>query len=372
MNQLEPARLAEEVQRSFAGTGLPEPGEVARRIRDIAGVISDVEVVAVMRELQHSSVGLGALEPLLSRPGVTDIVVNAPDEVFIDTGAGLERAAVHFADDAAVRSLATRLVTSTGGRLDAAQPFADAQIRRDDGTIVRVHALLAPIAGRGTCLSLRVLRHARHSLEDLEASGSVHPEAGKRLRDIVYAREPFLVVGGTGTGKTTLLSALLGQVDPRERVLIVEDTPELRPDHPHCVFAATRGKNVEGFGEVTLTTLVRQALRMRPDRIVLGEIRGPEIVDLLMALNTGHDGGAGTIHANALAEVPARIAALCALGGLVGPACGVQVAAALRHVVVMSRGRDGSRQVAQLGSIGLNARGELTTTTQWEAPCTGA
>lgn len=360
--------LAEEVQRSFAGTGMPGPGEVARRIREIAGVISDVEVVAVMRELQHSSVGLGPLEPLLARPGLTDIVVNAPDEVFIDAGAGLERVPVRFTDDDAVRSLATRLVSSAGGRLDAAQPFADAQVCREDGTIVRVHALLAPIAGRGTSVSLRVLRHARHSLAELEESGSVHPEEGARLRDIVRAREPFLVVGGTGSGKTTLLSALLGEVDPAERVLIVEDTPELRPDHPHCVYASTRGKNVEGFGEVTLTTLVRQALRMRPDRIVLGEIRGPEIVDLLMALNTGHDGGAGTIHANSLAEVPARLAALCALGGLVGPACGVQVAAALRHIVVMARGRDGKRRVAQLGSIGLSRSGELTTTSQWEAP----
>nr|WP_053072565.1 ATPase, T2SS/T4P/T4SS family [Corynebacterium renale] len=359
--------LAEEVQRSFAGTGMPGPGEVARRIREIAGVISDVEVVAVMRELQHSSVGLGPLEPLLARPGLTDIVVNAPDEVFIDAGAGLERMPVRFADDDAVRSLATRLVSSAGG----------AWMPRSPSPTLKCAATTAPSCASTPsshrspagvpaypcgCSAMRVT--ALLSWRN-RAACTRRQERGCA---ILYERVNLPRCWGNGIREDHAAFCLLGEVDPAERVLIVEDTPELRPEHPHCVYASTRGKNVEGFGEITLTTLVRQALCMRPDRIVLGEIRGPEIVDLLMALNTGHDGGAGTIHANSLAEVPARVAALCALCGLVGPACGVQVAAALRHIVVMARGRDGKRRVAQLGSIGVNRSGELTTTSQWEAP----
>lgn len=324
---------------------------LARRIREEAGVISDVDVLAVLRSLRHDTVGLGPLEPLLARPGVTDVVVNGPRSVFVDRGQGLERASLTFADEAEVRRLATRLVIAAGGRLDDAQPYADGRLDRDDGSAVRIHAVLAPPAVGGTCLSVRVLRQAQTSLDALVAGGSVPRDIGERLRRLVERRVSFLVIGGTGSGKTTLLSALLGQAAATERLLIIEDTAELAPAHPHVVSLVSRRANAEGRGELTMSTLLRQALRMRPDRIVVGEIRGPEVVDLLAALNTGHDGGAGTLHANALAEVPARMEALAALGGLDRVGLHSQLAAAVHVVLATRRGPDGSRQLAQIGLL---------------------
>ena len=310
---------------------------LARRIREEAGVISDVDVLAVLRSLRHDTVGLGPLEPLLARPGVTDVVVNGPRSVFVERGQGLERASLTFADEAEVRRLATRMVIGAGDR--------------DDASAGRIHAVLAPPAVGGTCLSVRVLRQAQTSLDALVAGGSVPREIGERLRRLVERRVSFLVIGGTGSGKTTLLSALLGQAAATERLLIIEDTAELAPAHPHVVSLVSRRANAEGRGELTMSTLLRQALRMRPDRIVVGEIRGAEVVDLLAALNTGHDGGAGTLHANSLAEVPARMEALAALGGLDRVGLHSQLAAAVHVVLATRRGPDGSRQLAQIGLL---------------------
>jgi pilus assembly protein CpaF len=200
-------------------------------------------------------------------------------------------------------------------------------------------------------LSLRVLRQASTSFDDLCANGTVAPEIEQVLRDVVARRESFLVLGGTGSGKTTLLSAMLSEVDASQRLVVIEDTPELRPAHPHVVGLVARRANAEGGGEITMSQLLRQALRMRPDRIVVGEIRGAEVCDLLAALNTGHDGGAGTIHANSLYEVPARMEALAALGGLDRAALHSQLASAVGVVVSMHRGRDGVRRVEQIGLL---------------------
>ena len=289
---------------------------LARRIRQEAGVISDVDVLDLLQRLRHDSVGLGLLEPVLSLPGLTDVVVNGPDSCFVDCGQGLQPRDIGFADDAEVRQLATRLAAVAGVRLDDAQPFADGRLTRPDGTRIRLHALLAPPSASGTCISLRVLRQAQTSLEELIANGSIDSSLEHVLRAVVECRASFLVTGGTGSGKTTLLAALLGCVPVTERLLIIEDTPELSPNHPHVVTLVSRRANAEGRGEISMSLLLRQALRMRPDRIVVGEIRGAEVVELLAALNTGHDGGAGTVHANSVDEVPARMEALAALGGL--------------------------------------------------------
>jgi pilus assembly protein CpaF len=271
----------------------------------------------------------------------------------VDTGDGLRSAPVHFGSDEDVRRLAVRLAACAGRRLDDASPFVDA--RMADGT--RVHAILGSLADAGTCLSLRVPARSRLTLDDWVASGTCHPEVADVLRRMVAARVAFLVSGGTGSGKTTLLGSLLALVPPSDRILVVEDSRELDPGHPHCVRLEGRVANAEGAGAVTMTQLVRQALRMRPDRIVVGEVRGAELVDLLIALNTGHEGGCGTVHANRAETVPARLEALAALGGLGREAAHSQIAAAVRAVVHVTRdcGRRRVGEVAVLtrGSGGL-------------------
>lgn len=334
------------LRRCLAGLGRAHtPADVASAMRSLGMVVSDSGVREALSGLRLHSVGAGPLEELLRLPGVCDVLVNGPDDVFVDQGAGLVRAPVHFIDDEQVRRLAVRLAASTGRRLDDAHPFVDGRLA--DGT--RLHAVLAPVSEPGTCLSLRVPARRSFALTDLVASGALSEAGAGVLRGIVRRRIPFLISGGTGTGKTTLLAAMLALVPGEERIVLVEDARELIPDHPHCVRLEARPPNAEGAGRIELTTLVRQALRMRPDRVVLGEVRGAEIIDLLTALNTGHEGGCGTVHANSVADVPARLEALAALGGLGREACHAQVAAALKLVVHVVRDASGRRRVDEIG-----------------------
>lgn len=333
-------------------------GAVADAVRaESSGVVGDTDMLAILRELETELTGAGILTPLLADPRVSDVLVNGPSHVWVDRGAGLTRAPVGFPDEAAVRRLAQRLALAAGRRLDDAQPWVDGRLAGADAGIsaVRMHAVLAPIAIDGTCISLRVLRPATDGLDALAATGAIAPEALELLRAIISARLSFLVVGGTGAGKTTLLAALLGQVDPAQRIVCVEDAPELAPRHPQVVRLVARPANVEGTGAVTLRDLVRQALRMRPDRIVVGEVRGAEVVDMLTALNTGHDGGGGTVHANSPFEVPARLEALAAAaGGMDRAALHSQLTAAVQ-VLLHVRRRDGGRR--ELSSIAVLRRG---------------
>ncbi len=303
-----------------------------------ASAVSTVRPYVVASEEAKALPGAGPLTSLLLDPEVTDVLVNG-GEVWVDRGAGLQRAALRAGSALDVRRLAQRLAAACGRRLDEACPFVDARL--PDGT--RLHAVLPPIATSGPYLSLRTFRHRALSLTELVESGTVTAGGAELLAAIVTSRLSFLVSGGTGTGKTTMLASLLSLVAADERIVIVEDSAELRPHHPHAVSLQGRTANVEGAGEVTLRDLVRQALRMRPDRLVVGECRGAEVVDLLGALNTGHDGGSGTVHANAASDVPARLAALGLLSGIPGAAVHAQVAAGLRLVVHMSRGEAGRR-----------------------------
>ena len=340
-----PAELLDGVRRRLAASGAePTPAAVAEALRaEGGGLRGDLETRAVLHALQSEIVGAGVLEPLLRDPRVTDVLVNAPDEVGVDRGGGLERSTVRFASDLAVRRLAQRLAAPTGRRLDDAQPWVDARLPGG----VRLHAVLPPVAPGGTCVSLRVPRGREFALDELVAAGSLPADGAELLRRVVASRVTFVVTGGTGTGKTTLLTALLSIVAANDRILLVEDAGELAPEHPHVVRLEARPANLEGAGEVTLRDLVRQALRMRPDRVVVGEVRGAEVVDLLAALNTGHEGGCGTLHANSARDVPARLEALAAVAGLPRDALHSQLASGLRVAVHLVRS-GGARRIAEV------------------------
>jgi pilus assembly protein CpaF len=365
------ASLIERVRERLATESGPlRPNVVADAIRaESSGVLGDIDVLSNLRLLQTELTGAGILEPLLHAEGTTDVLVSAPDSVWVDDGTGLRRTAIRFDDEAAVRRLAQRLALAAGRRLDDAQPWVDGQLAGfgAGGFTVRLHAVLPPIAPAGTCLSLRVLRPATQDLAALVSTGAIAKEVVPVVDGVIAARLAFLVSGGTGTGKTTLLSAALGAVSAHERIVCVEDAPELAPRHPNLVNLVARDANVEGVGEVTVRDLVRQALRMRPDRIVVGEVRGGEVVDLLAALNTGHDGGAGTVHANSPAEVPARLEALAAVGGLGRGALHSQLAAAVRVVLHVGRDRAGVRRLEEIAVLRRGDDGMVSAVTAWHA-----
>jgi pilus assembly protein CpaF len=351
-----PAHVIDGVREHLARSGATlTPDVVARALRDQGRPVGDATVLAVHDLLRQDVVGAGPLEPLLRLAGVTDVLVNGPDAVYVDRGEGLELTSTRFADDDAVRRLAQRLAGSVGRRLDDATPYVD--LRLPDGS--RFHAVLAPLARPGTALSLRVPRGRVFTMEELLERGTVNADGASLLRRLVRARLAFLVSGGTGSGKTTLLSALLSLVDPAHRVVVVEDSSELRPDHPHVVGLESRPANVEGAGEVRMRVLVRQALRMRPDRLVVGEVRGDEVADLLAAMNTGHEGGCGTVHANSAADVPARIEALAMAAGMPQAAAHSQLAAAVDAVVHLARGPDGRRRLAEIALVRRRTDGSV-------------
>lgn len=303
--------------------------------------------VATLREgLRSEVLGAGPLEPLLADPLVTDILVNGLEGVWVDRGEGLVSAPVRFSEADSVRRLAVRLATLAGARLDDSCPWVDGLLPGG----VRLHAILPPLVDGGAHLSLRVPRRDSPGLDRLADWGMFPAGVADILRALVVRRVSFVITGGTGSGKTTLLGAMLQAVDHAERIVLVEDTAELAVRHPHVVRLQGRAANIEGRGEVSLTALVRQSLRMRPDRLVVGEVRGAEVREMLSALNTGHEGGASTVHANAVADVPSRFEALGALAGLPTDAVHAQLASALRVVVHVARA-GAHRVVREIGVV---------------------
>ena len=294
--------------------------------------------------------GAGSLlQPLIETDGVTDVLVSG-GRTWIDRGHGLEPVPAASMEEPQARALAVRMAASAHKRLDDACPVVDATL--PDGT--RLNAVLPPLSADGTLISLRTKRRRGFTLAELAEAGTIAPGLDDVLVALVARRASCLVTGATGTGKTTLLAALLGLVPGDERIVCIEEASELRPDHPHVVHLQERGANVQGVGAVPMTSLVRTALRMRPDRIVLGECRGPEVRDVLTALNTGHEGGWATLHANSPADVPARLTALGALAGLDEAAVAAQAASALDAVVHLRRrtGASGARRyVASIGVL---------------------
>lgn len=349
-----PAALLERVQRRLSVDGQEATAQsVAAALRAENQLCGDGTVLALVDQLRRDTIGAGPLDALLSQTGVTDVLVNGPHDVYLDRGNGIERTGVTFADDEAVRRLAQRLAAQGGRRLDDASPFVD--VRLPDGT--RFHAVLAPVARPGTILSLRVPARHTFTLKELQSSGTVTAQGARCLELVIASRAAFLISGGTGSGKTTLLAAMLSLVAPTERLVIVEDATELRPQHPHVVGLEARPANIEGAGAIGLRDLVRQSLRMRPDRVIVGEVRGAEVVDLLAALNTGHEGGCGTLHANSAADVPARLEALGMTAGLSREAVHSQVAAALDIVIQLGGSTDGQRELRQFAVLERAAGG---------------
>ncbi len=299
-----------------------------------------------------------ALAPLaayLDDPDVTDVFVNGASGLFVDRGTGPVAVARWHAGEDEVRDLAVTLIGLGGRHIDDATPCVD--VRLDGG--LRVHAVLPPVAAAGTAISIRVPRLERPRLSELEAAGMFDASTRQHLDEAVAGRMNILVTGAAGAGKTTLLAALLAQAPAHERIVTIEDVAELGIDHPHHVRLEARQPNLEGAGAIGMARLVREALRMRPDRLVVGECRGEEVRELLTALNTGHDGGAGTLHANSLSDVPARLEALGALAGLADAALARQVTSAIGVILHVERAADGTRRLVEVGRPVLDAAGRL-------------
>jgi pilus assembly protein CpaF len=302
---------------------------------------------------QTQTSGLGILESLLDNSNITDILVNGHKEVWIDQGQGLEKTKLTFLNEESVRSLAQKLALSTGRRLDQSQPYVDAQLTKT----IRLHAVLTPIASPGTFISLRIHRPKTMLLTELVINKTLTTPQKNFLTEMIKNKKSFVICGGTGSGKTTLLNSLLSDVGKSQRILIIEDSRELNPQHPHVLSLEGRPVNIEGMGLITMKDLIKQSLRMRADRLIIGEVRGAEVIDWLSALNTGHTGSAGTIHANSIHEVITRFESLGLMAGLSKEAIHSQLQTTLDYVIHIERNADGKRQVRAIGEFQTDSLG---------------
>jgi len=335
-------RLIERARSGEAG-GAGLDAEVRELVEREAGSLPGAERDALCRRVLLLATGLGPLEPLLSDPSVDEVMVNGPAEVYVERRGQVERTGVEFAGDAELMHAIERVLAPLGRRVDEASPLCDARL--PDGS--RVNVVIPPLSLSGPCLTVRRFRREGFSLRQLVAGGTLPGELAEFLALCVAARATILVSGGTGSGKTTTLNALSGAIPGEERIVTIEDAAELRLRQRHVVRLEARPANVEGRGEVTIRQLVVNALRMRPDRIVVGEVRGPEALDMLQALNTGHDGSLTTVHANSPADALRRLETLALMAGVGLPHAAVrdQVASALDLVVHQARLPDGSRAI---------------------------
>jgi pilus assembly protein CpaF len=312
-------------------------------------LLNNEEQERLVNEVIDETFGLGPLEPLMRDPSITDIMINGPDTVYIERSGRLERSSVVFANDAHLIQIIQRIVSAVGRRVDETSPMVDARLK--DGS--RVNAIIPPLAIDGALVSIRRFGSRPLGIEDLVNNDSITPEMVQFLSACVEARINILISGGTGSGKTTLLNALSGYIPLDERVATIEDAAELQLQQPHVVRMETRPPNVEGTGEVTTRDLVRNALRMRPDRIVVGECRGAEALDMLQAMNTGHDGSLTTVHANSTRDAISRIEMMVGMTGFDLPIWTIrrQIASAIQIVVQASRLTGGGRKVTSISEI---------------------
>ena len=350
--------VLEQVQAACLNARVePNVESISKIVRKLFPATSHSDLVELVDEVLSSIYGLGPLEELLFLPNLTDILVNRFDDVWIDRGNGLEKTDLSFVSESAAQEFAKRIAMRGHRRLDEAQPFVD--IQTDAG--LRFHAVLPPIATSGVTISIRIPARNPITLEEMLVAENIDDAGYQALCSIVDEKRSFIVSGGTGSGKTTLLAAMLTKVEVTQRIVLIEDSAELSIPHPHVLSVQARVANSEGVGGVAMTDLVRQALRMRPDRIVVGEVRGPEVSDLLLALNTGHKGSATTIHADEAASVPTRIEALGLLAGLPREAIHAQMNSAFDVVIQMKNVRDGKRGIAEIAKFVRNSDGTVFT-----------
>jgi pilus assembly protein CpaF len=303
----------------------------------------------LVTQLADEALGLGPLEQVLADPTVTEVMVVGPDAVYVERGGIIHKTEARFTDEERVRAVIERIVAPLGRRIDEASPLVDARL--SDGA--RVNVVIRPLALNGSCITIRKFTRAPLTLEQLYEHGSLSPQMGRFLTRTVLARKNILVSGGTSSGKTTLLGALSAAIPEHERIITIEDAAELRLHQPHVVSLETRPANLEGKGELGTRVLVRNAMRMRPDRIVVGECRGGEALDMLCAMNTGHDGSLTTTHANSAGEAVARLETLALMGGVDLPARAIreQIATSLHLIVHQQRFADGSRKVSAITEV---------------------
>ncbi|PPR57743.1 MAG: putative conjugal transfer protein, partial [Alphaproteobacteria bacterium MarineAlpha4_Bin2] len=343
-----------------------EHSEVREEISDIVSeiigmrslVLSAQEQQHVIEDICNDVLGLGPLEPLLARDDIADIMVNGPDQVFIESQGRIELTDIKFRDHAQLMNICQRIVTAVGRRVDEASPICDARLL--DGS--RVNVIVKPLAVDGAALTIRKFQKEKLTLKNLVEFGSLSAECETVLEVIGASRLNVLISGGTGSGKTTLLNCLTNFIEDGERVVTCEDAAELQLKNPHVVRLETRPPNLEGAGEVTMRDLVRNCLRMRPERIIVGEVRGSEAFDLLQAMNTGHDGSMGTVHANNPREGISRLENMIAMGGFNLPAKAVreQISSAINVIVQAARLRDGSRKITHVTEV-IGMEGDVVT-----------
>ncbi len=348
-------RLLEIMDLSLIGT-LPED-EARAQIRDISMRLMNEDAVPlnleqrqlVIRTIEDEVMGLGPLEPLLADPTVSDVLVNGPKSVYVERRGKLERTDVCFNNDLHLMNIIDRIVTAVGRRIDESSPMVDARLK--DGS--RVNAIIPPLALDGPTLSIRRFAVELMSVNDLITLGTLTEPVAKVLQAVVQGRLNVLVSGGTGAGKTTTLNILSGFIPATERIVTIEDSAELQLQQPHVVRLETRPPNIEGRGEVAARDLVRNSLRMRPDRIIVGEVRGAEAMDMLQAMNTGHDGSLTTVHANTPRDALSRIENMVSMTGIQFPTKGLrsQIASAINVVLQVERQEDGRRRIVSVSEI---------------------
>jgi pilus assembly protein CpaF len=332
--------------------------ELGKVLEDEPVPLSANEREALVAQLGDEVLGYGPIERFLADPTVTEVMVNAGNPIYIERGGQLYKTEARFASEARLRLVIERIVSAIGRRIDESSPMVDARLA--DGS--RVNAIIPPLAIDGPALTIRKFARTRLSMEDLISFGTLSPEAAEFLAACVRGRLNIVISGGTGTGKTTLLNVLSSLIDEDERIVTIEDAAELQLDQEHLIRLESRPANLEGRGEVAIRDLVRNALRMRPDRIIVGEVRGAEAVDMLQAMNTGHDGSLTTLHANSPRDALSRIETMALMAGIELPLRAIrdQTASALDVIVHISRLRDGSRRVTQIAEI-VGSEGDVVS-----------
>ncbi|AFL51591.1 pilus assembly protein CpaF [Sinorhizobium fredii] len=337
--------------------------EIGAIVNDIVAAkkagISMAEQNELLRDICNDILGYGPLEPLLARDDIADIMVNGADQVFIEVGGRVQQTGIRFRDNEQLLNICQRIVSQVGRRVDESSPICDARLA--DGS--RVNVIAPPLAIDGPSLTIRKFKKEKLNLDQLVGFGSISPEGAEILKIVGRVRCNVLISGGTGSGKTTLLNCLTGYIDDGERIITCEDAAELQLQQPHVVRLETRPPNIEGQGEITMRSLVKNCLRMRPERIIVGEVRGPEAFDLLQAMNTGHDGSMGTLHANSPREAISRVEAMITMGGhsLPGKAIREMLVSSVDVIVQAARLRDGSRRITHITEV-LGMEGDVVTT----------